>query len=461
MNSTWANKAAFILICVIVIVSTLFYGTVHQPIIALFYISVTTLLMLWALDAYLTGETRISRELLQVPLVLLALYALFQTIPFGAFNDAGVEFVPRTISLDPFWSKVTALHILALSILFAVSLSTIDRAKRIDKIVKVITIFGFAYAFFAILQSVLSPTKIYGIYERQYAAPYGSFVNRHNFAAYINMTMALPLGMLFAGAVAKDKKLLYITSVALMGVSLLLSGSRGGLVSFAAMILVILIFTTGTKSRKKLLIKGLLTAGLGIAILAGSVFVGGDTSLSRLTGDQGDKKGISSDRAQIWKITMLVIGDNLPFGAGLGAFGRAYTAHDDQSGLANVEQAHNDYLQIVADAGIPGILLGAFFLFLLLRMGLRSVKIENNFRRAAALGAFAGCVAVLVHSLFDFVLHVTAVSILFIILMTILAACQVKYLDDIIDPEERQSKKKRRSASVRSISKARTDLVRS
>ncbi len=461
MTATWANKAAFILICVIVIASTMLYGTVHQPIIALFYISVTVLLILWALDAYLTGETRISGELLQVPLVLLAAYALFQAIPFGSFTDAGVANVPRTISLDPFWSRVTALHIFALSILFAVSLSTIDRAKRIDKIVKVITIFGFAYAFFAILQSVLSPTKIYGIYERQYAAPFGSFVNRHNFAAYINMAMALPLGMLFSGAVAKDKRLLYITSVALMGVSLLLSGSRGGLVSFVAMFLVILFFTTGTKSRKKLFIKGALAAGLGIAIFAGTIFVGGDTSLSRLSGDQGDKKGIGSDRAQIWKVTLQVIGDNLPFGSGLGAFGRAYTIHDDKSGLANVEQAHNDYLQIVADAGIPGILLGAFFLFLLIRMGFRSVKIENNFRRAVALGAFAGCVAVLVHSLFDFVLHVTAVSILFIVLMAILAACQMKYLDDIIDPEERHSKKKRRSASVRSISKARAELSES
>ncbi len=458
MRSTWANKAAFILICAIVILSTLLYGTVHQPILALFYISVTTLLILWALDAYLTTETRISGELLQIPLLLLGAYALLQAIPFGTFADAGVADVPRTISLDPFWSKVTALHIFALSIFFAVALSTVDRVKRIDKLVKVITIFGFAYAFFAILQSVLSPTKIYGIYERQFAAPFGSFVNRHNFAAYINMTMSLPLGMLFAGAVTKDKRLLYITAIALMGVSLLLSGSRGGLVSFVAMIFILLILTTGTKSRKKLLLKGVLTGALGLGILAGSIFVGGETSLSRLGGDQGDK-GVSSDRTQIWKVTLKVIGDNLPLGAGLGAFGRAYTIHDDQSGLANVEQAHNDYLQIIADAGVPGFLIGAFFLFLILRLGFRSVKIENKFRRAVALGAFAGCFAVLVHSLFDFVLHVTAVSILFITLMTILAACQLKYTDDITDPDERPSKKHRRKGSVRSIAKAKTELI--
>ncbi len=458
MGSTWANKAAFILICLIVIVSTILYGTVHQPVIALFYISITTLLILWALDAYITGETRISGEFLQIPLLLLAAYALIQAIPFGSFSDAGVADIPRTISLDPFWSKVTALHIFALSIFFAVSLSTIDRAARISKIVKVITIFGFVYAFFAILQSIISPTKIYGIYERQYAAPFGSFVNRHNFAAYINMAMALPLGMIFAGAIMKDKRLLYVIAIALMGVSLLLSGSRGGLVSFVAMIIILLILTTGTKSRKKLFIKGALAAGLGAVILAGSIFVGGETSLSRLGGDEGNK-GISSNRTQIWKVTLKVIGDHMPLGAGLGAFGRAYTISDDQSGLANVEQAHNDYLQVAADAGIPGIIIGVIFLFLFLRLGSRSVKIENTFRRSAALGAFAGCFAVLVHSLFDFVLHVTAVSILFILLMTILVACQQKYVDDIADPDGQIKKKKRRSASVRSIRTAKEKLI--
>src|SRR5690606_25465826 len=208
------------------------------------------------------------------------------------------------------WSKVTALHIFALSIFWAVSLSTIDRAGRISKLVKVVTIFGFVYAFFAILQSVLSPTKIYGIYERAYATPFGSFVNRHNYAAYINMAMSLPLAFLFAGAVAKDKRLLYATAVALMGVSLLISGSRGGLVSAAAMVLLMLILTTGTRGRRQMLVKGALAAGLGVAIFAGSVFVGGDTSLSRIGGDQGDDQAVSSAPTQIGKVTLGPIGAN-------------------------------------------------------------------------------------------------------------------------------------------------------
>ncbi len=32
---------------------------------------------------------------------------------------------------------------------------------------------------------------------------FGSFVNRHNFAAYVEMTIAVPLGLMFVGAVEK------------------------------------------------------------------------------------------------------------------------------------------------------------------------------------------------------------------------------------------------------------------
>ena len=118
-----------------------------------------------------------------------------------------------------------------------------------------ITIFGFVFAFFAILQAVLSPTKIYGIYEVAFAKPFGSFVNRHNFAAYIEMTIAVPLGLLFAGAVQKDKRLLYVTAIGLMGVALILSGSRGGLVALLAEIVFLVILTNKTKGASKFVIK--------------------------------------------------------------------------------------------------------------------------------------------------------------------------------------------------------------
>lgn len=439
---TWANKTAFFLICAIIVVSTLLYGTVHQPVLALFYIAVFALVALWAADGHLSGAMRFSTSPLQVPLFAAGAYGLIQIIPFGYLAEiAGIDGIARTISVDPFPTKVSALHFLALAIFLAICLVFIDRASRLRKMVTVITLFGFAYAFFAILQSFLSPDRIYGIYGSRFANPFGSFVNRHNFAAYIEMAMCLPLGMLFTGAVRPDKRLLYITAISLMGIALLLSGSRGGFVALLAGVMLIVLLTTKKGSTQNFALRVGAAVLLAAAVVGGAIFVGGESSLTRFA-ETAVSADISTNRMHIWSVTLKVIASNLPFGAGFGAFGAAYTPFDSLSGLERVEQAHNDYLQVLADAGIAGLLIGGAFLYWFFRTGLKNVKVSNSYRRGVAVGAFAGCFAILVHSLFDFVLHTTAVSILFLMLLAMIVASGHKYEDDIADEEPHKRKRR-------------------
>jgi hypothetical protein len=63
------------------------------------------------------------------------------------------------------------------------------------------------------------------------------------------------------------------------------------------------------------------------------------------------------------------------------------------------------------------------------------------------IGAFAGCVAVLVHSLFDFVLHTTAITLLFLMLLALVVAAGRSYADDPED-EGRSHRRKRGSGTV-------------
>ena len=450
---TWANKLAFFLIAVIIIFTTVAYGTVHQPVLAVFYFLVALATVLWAADGFLTGAVRFNSDPLQLTLLAAAAYGFLQVIPFGSVAEvAGVASIPRTISLDPFATEVSAIHYFSLFLFLSVLLVLLDSASRIRKLAIVITVFGFGYAFFAILQSVLSPLKIYGIYEA--GSPFGSFVNRHNYAAYMEMAMAVPLGLIFTGAITKDKRLLYITAIALMGVSLLLSGSRGGLIAFIAEIIFLVLLTTGTKNRSNLALKFALAVLLFVAVIGGAIFVGGDTSLTRVA-ETAASSDLTTGRSNIWKVTVEVIKANLPFGAGFGAFGVAYTPHDNMSGgLGRVEQAHNDYLQVLADAGLIGLLIGGFFLFRIFVSGRVAVGLRNLYRRGIAIGALAGIFAILVHSLFDFVLHTTAVSVMFLTLISLLIACRSSYADDVEDlPGERSARQS--SASVSPISAGR------
>ncbi len=449
---TRLNSIAFILICSTGILTTLAYGTVHQPVIAIFYLLICLQFLIFAADSLFGGILEFSRSRLQIPLILLGLYGVFQSIPFGTISSSGdIPAIPRTISIEPFATRVVALHIFALSSFFLLCLSTISSAKRLRRIVGLITIFGAVYAFFAILQSVLSPEKIYGIYKPSAGVPFGSFVNRHNFAAIMEMTIAVPMGLLFVGALRSDKKLLYVVAISTMGAALLLSGSRGGLVAFLVEIVVLIVLTrkgATAKGRSALSLKIALSFLLIFAAVGGAIFVGGDTSLTRIS-ETVSSDDITSSRAQIWNTTTKVIEHGLPFGVGLGAFPQAYTMFDPAGGYERVEQAHNDYLQIVADAGIIGTLLGAVFMFWFFREGIKNASVVDSFRRGSAIGAFAGCTAILVHSLFDFVLHITAVSIVFLTLLSILVASGRNYDDDVDEYDE--PKRRSRRANVTPI----------
>jgi O-antigen ligase len=446
-TTTTLNKISYAMIFVIIVFSTLFYGAVHQAVISATYLGIGLMLALWAVEQIKAGSLRISSEPIQYILYGAALYGFFQIIPLGTLAaTGGVDQISRTISLDPFATQVSALHFAFLGVYFSVVLVAFDSATRLRKFAIFITIFGFAFAFFAILQSILSPTKIYGILER--ANPFGSFVSRNNFAAWLEMAIAVPIGLLFGGAVERDKRLLYATAVVLMGVSLIVSGSRGGLVVLLVEIGFVFLLTYTSRSRGRNVIRVLMIAGLLVAIVLGTLFVGGETSLTRIGQDEQAQAVETVSRQQMWAVTLQLIGDNLPFGAGLGAFGVAYTKYDAASGFERVEQAHNDFLQVVSDAGIVGALLGIFFLMLLFRLGRRALKTTNQFRRGLAAGCLAGIFGALVHSIFDFGLHTTSIALLFLTLTGVLAACGSGYSDDIVIADGEAPKRRRRRSAA-------------
>jgi O-antigen ligase len=420
IRQTWASKTIIFVLCAAIVLTTVAYGTVHQPILALFYLSAALMVILWAFDAWFSGFLRFNRSLLQLPFIAAIVFGLIQIIPFGTYDIGGVSGIPRTISQDAYATQMAVLHWLILLIYFAAALAFIDSGKRLKKVFYLITIFGFIFAFFAIIQVVLSPTRIYGIYEPHLARPFGSFVNPNNFAAYMEMTLALPLGLFFAGAVEKDKKLLYLTGIALMGVALAMSGSRGGFISLLAEVLFLILLTTKADGQSKLFLRMGAAAALFICIILGTFLLGSEKSSLTRFAETTAKTDLTTTRTHIWGATIGIIGQNPMLGSGMNAFGVAYTAQDTLSGIERAEQAHNDYLQVLSDTGIVGGLVGLVFLVLFFRTGLEGVKTHMRFRRGIAVGAFAGCFAVLVHSVFDFVLHTTAVALLFVTLMALM-----------------------------------------
>ena len=424
---TLPSRFAFLMICVAIVFSALAYGTVHYWALGLLNLGGLTILVLWVLDGWRLGNLRVSRNLLQLPLLGALVLGLIQLLPLSGITSGGATAIglTNTLSFDPYSTRLVLVQLATLLIYFAATLVFVDTPHRLHVLVRTIMIFGFVLAIFGLTQSFTSPTKVYWIRELPQSTAFGPFINRHHFAGYMELTIALPLGLLFSGAVDKEKRLLYLFAAGLMGVALVMTTSRGGIISLVLEI-VFLVVVTGiwrtqnerrrTKSSR---LKRIATrTGLATALLVGLFFgvllLGGEFSINRFI-DSVNTDDPTTGRAHFWSVTLDIIKAHPYVGTGLGAFGVIYTRYDSRNGLFRLEQAHNDYLQVLSDAGIIGGVLALSFVVFLFYKAIARAKSRDDFRRGVALAALSGCFAVLVHSFFDFTLHTTSNALLFLV----------------------------------------------
>lgn len=425
MVRTVASRFVILMLCLALVFSTLAYGTVHYWALGIFQAGAALIIFFWMVDAWRSRVLRLSRNTLQWPLLGFILLGLVQLLPFRSASFVGLE-ASSSLSFDPYSTQLILVQLVALLIYLSAALAFIDSPRRLRVVTNTIIVFGFALSIFGLIQSFVTPTKIYGIKELGQSTSFGPFVNRHHFAAFMEMALALPAGLLLTGAVEREKRLLYIFAAALMAVALVMTNSRGGIISLVAETAFLFIITgrgsarskkTGEKTgrARSLMMRAGLALALLLAIFTGVVFFGGEEVLSRFIGTVNSNDP-TTGRAHFWQGTIEIIRDHPLIGTGLGSFGVAYTLYDTRNGLYRLEQAHNDYLQILSDAGIVGALLGLTFLVILFRSGFIRRETDDPFRRGVATGALAGCFAVLVHSFFDFTLHTTANALLFLTL---------------------------------------------
>ena len=108
---------------------------------------------------------------------------------------------------------------------------------------------------------------------------------------------------------------------------------------------------------------------------------------------------------------MAVARGYLPAGSGIGSFERVYRMKEDPQAIDPtifVNHAHDDYLELLIETGIPGMLLVVAFLAW---FGLMCVRLWRGAGRDPF--AFAGAIAagvIMVHSLVDFPLRTSAIA---------------------------------------------------
>lgn len=191
----------------------------------------------------------------------------------------------------------------------------------------------------------------------------GFFANRNHFALF------MALGILVLPAwVSRDEKgrnwraPIALGSAPLLMLTILATGSRAGLMVGGIALSVALFLswrrlTSGLRRRPRWMTWAIATT-LGIAVagfLLISILAGRAVAIDRLFAI--DNAGDIRSRARPVVITM--IRDYFPVGGGLGGFNPLFRLHEPFELLKPTyfNHAHNDYLELVLDAGLPGLML--------------------------------------------------------------------------------------------------------
>jgi O-antigen ligase len=194
---------------------------------------------------------------------------------------------------------------------------------------------------------------------------------------------------------------------------LILSGSRGGIVSFAFQIGVLALL-----ARRRGGLEGPRLAPLTLVALAAIALVGwigAGRAIERFSMlHLGEVT--TARRASILHSSLRIFLDHPVKGTGLGTLIVVYPPYETAYDGKVVNHSHNDFAELLAETGVLGGLCGAVFLFILFRSARANFEAEQgHFSRALHAGAIAATAGLVLHSFVDYNLHIPSNLLLFLL----------------------------------------------
>ena len=388
-------------LCSILFFAILAFGAVDEWSTFVFEAGAAVLLLAWLGKQIFSAQLKVGGSPLYAPafcfLALLLTQLLLHT------------------SAYPYATKYELLQYISYGIVLLIATECLRQEDTREKFGFLLIGFGTLYAFYAMAQELTSPGRFFWFYTpRFHGSIYGSYVNHDHYAGLMEMLVPFPLVIAMGRMLRGAQRVLVFFCAVLMATTIVLSGSRGGMISFAFEVLALTALTLYQKRNPRI---ALATFALCSGVLGFLLFLGKGKVLGRL-GDLGPdiRLRVTADCLKIFAHKPLL-------GWGLGTFPTIYPSFRSFYTNLFVNQAHNDYAQLLVETGVLGFGLMLWFIFLLYRHGFpTSRRWEFKWDAAVSLAALLGCTALLLHSLVDFNLHVPANAAMFYALCALAAA---------------------------------------
>lgn len=338
--------------------------------------------------------------------------------------------INATISLDPEATKYAVIRLLAYGSVFWLSARFCRDPEKAALTLKLFVIAAGLYALYGLISFFSGNQTILWFEKWIYLKDLTStFVNRNSYATFAGLGFIAALARTFdlisrqrhevlsLRQSVRDfieltltKTWLPLSVVFVTAIALLLTHSRGGLLSTSLALLVLLLATLFSGMISRRLGYGLLI----ITLISGGLFLNlsGDLVLKRL-----ENTSLSSAiRDDVYARVIDSIEANQNLGSGLGTFEHGFMAYKTENlSFANWDMAHNSYLELAMEIGVPAtiaVMLSFLWLFGVNLFGL----IRRRQRKIYSVIGLATLTLVAAHALVDFSLQIPGLTVTFALL---------------------------------------------
>ena len=466
-NQSICDRIIFVGVIFLLIFAPLVFGSVHVWAYSLIEFGVFFLLALWCVERLLFSKRDVIEWVktpVNLFMVLLLLLIGLQMIPLPSslisflspqtFADKMRLFDLMDKAVDSTaqgqrWfclayyvhpAVIEWLKLAAYIGMFFLVLNTVRSKKRINILIYTLVLVGIFEAVYAVFQVFSITPRVWWWKSRAGGAHFasGTFIGSNHFAGYMQMLVPLIFGFMLAHtkrrsdvkgrisgikvrtsgrlrAVAQavvswfspessnPKMIFLFFSATLMGIALLLSASRGGILSLgASMLLMSLLFFTKKKQGKY----GLLALCLCLVTIVYSLHVGIDPTLEKFERTKG-----FYNRMYVTRSMIPMILDYPLLGVGWGNFRYLYSRYmpKNYDGVSSSGYSHNDWVEAGIEAGLVGefLILMAFILYITKMICIWRQR-RDRFAIGIGAGVMAGLLSIGFHSYFDFNMHIPA-----------------------------------------------------
>jgi O-antigen ligase len=386
-------------ICVLLAFAVLSFGAVEEWAQAVLGIGASVLLAYWALRQYFLDAEQISISPEIAPLCALALLGVLQLV--------------FSLTTSRYATRMELQLLFTYLVLIFLMMQSFTRVSHWRGYLWFVMSLGFFVSIFGILQHLTFNGKLYWARVMHYGGlPFGPYVNRNHFAGFAELVIPVALVPLFLGKVRRERLFLVSLFAVVPIVALLLSASRGGIISFAVqlVILVLLILVQRMRSRSMFLGGLVVVAALMMVSWIGvQKVLGRFSNMQSLEVTAGKRTAMREDTWRLFLAHPII-------GTGMGTFEMEIPPYDSLYDGKVVNHAHNDYVEELAETGIAGGILCAWFLGVVFVTSLRRLSEANGaFGAVLNLTGLIACCGILVHSLVDFNLHIPANALFFLL----------------------------------------------